>query len=1198
MFRKSRTAWFSAAGALASAVAAFHLWSAEKTAPPAATLDKIDYNRDIRPILSENCYACHGPDSNKRKAGLRLDRKEDAFKKLESGSVPIVAGNLASSELYKRIISTDDDERMPSVKSGKKLSAAQIDLLKRWIERGAVWTPHWSYIPPQRPPLPVAKNKSWPKNPIDNFVLDRLERAGLAPGPEAEKVRLIRRATLDLTGLPPTLEEVAAFLADKSANAFEKVVDRLLASSAYGERMAQFWLDLARYADTNGYHIDNNRDLWLWREWVINAFNRNMPFDQFTVEQIAGDLLPNATIAQKIASGFNRNEMVNFEGGADPNEYAVKYIVGRVDCTSRTFLGTTMACCECHDHKYDPISQKEYYKFFAFFNTISEQGLDGREESPLPRLQVASDEDKARSEQFKKSTAQLDQEQKQLLEANNQGWSLSQLVWETRQASAISNWKTVGPEKISSEAGADFETLEDQSVLARGAGGGKDVYDVVLKTSLKEITGLRLEALPHDSLPEKKAGRSDRGDFVLTAVEIEASNPDPSADAIELPQFSDWFSLGPFKGKDGREAFTKAFVSEREVDLAETFTNKLRWMRQTNWEDGVVHELKSENNTATYLYRTIFARRPTHMEISLGSDDGITVFLNGHKLLAKDISRPAAADQEKVVLRLAAGENQLLVKINNIEGGSSFYFKPLSHPINQYPVELSTAFADFSKKDFPISAVIEGKTNSGWSAFSEKTNEAHQAIFIPKQPLGFENGTELRVRLKFNSGEKAGALGHFRIALTGADGLPEFAGLPEKVRTDLFAPAAVRSVAQKKDLQKYYRETFVAEVKEHARRVAMEKDAAAKFEKSIPVTMVMQEMSKPRDTFLLVRGDWQNKGEKVSPDVPSVWPRLPEGPTNRLSLAKWLVDPGHPLTARVAMNHFWQQYFGEGIVRTPADFGSHGEWPTHPELLDWLAREFIESGWNVKHMQKLIVMSATYRQSSVVDPKKLERDPDNRFLSRGPRVRLEAEAIRDQALAVSGLLNRKMGGPSVRPYQPPGLWEAIGFTDNGNFSSQKYEQSPGDDNYRRGLYVYWKRSMPYASFVTFDAPSREVCTVKRPRTNTPLQALALMNDPVYLECARALGQRIMNEGGAQIRERLTFAFKLCLARAPSPEELNILERKFYEQLANFQADPQSAGKLIHLGVSQPPTNVYASELAAWTAIGNILLNLDETVTKG
>ena len=1162
---------------------------------------KIDYNRDIRPILSENCYACHGPDEGKRKAGLRLDRKEDAFKKLKSDAIAIVPGDVAKSELISRLTTTNEDDRMPPTKSGKALSPAQIVLLKKWIEQGAEWKGHWAYLKPERPPVPEVKNKSWPRNEIDFFILSRLEAEALKPSPEADKSKLIRRLSLDLIGLPPSIAEVEEFLYDNSPEAYEKLVDRLLGSPQYGERMAQFWLDLARYADTNGYHIDNHRDNWKWREWVIDAFNRNLPFDQFTIRQLAGDLLPSPTLEQRIASGFNRNNMHNFEGGADPDEYQTKYVVDRVDTTATVWLGTTMACTECHDHKYDPFTQNEFYQFYAFFNTIAEKGLDGQVQSPAPRLALPSPEQKARLEQLDREIKGIEAGRKTLLETPNTEWDKAQADWEKKFRAIATDWTALEPRHASSLKGATLTNAEDRAILVTGANEDKEAYAITLKSQIKDITGIRLEALPHDSLPGKAAGRGEKGNFVLTTIEVNAKAAGVRADSepVDPPLIGAWYALGPFQADSPRQAFSKAFIPEGEIDLKKTYDEgRLKWVKREDWKDGTVHALQGENS-ATYLFRIITARQSQQLTALIGSGDGVQVWLNGKRIFSNDVVRDAKPDQDKVRLRLANGENKLLLKVSNAAGESGFSFALSKEPLMEHPVDFDRAVADFNKPGFNVMAALDAQPATGWSLGEGASPVPRHAYFLSRQPFGFAEGTEIKVRMKFESARPRSSLGHFRIAVTDSSGLTEFAALPDNMRADLVVPEEKLTTQQKQELRTYYREAFVDEVKSINKVLADQRDARTKFDRSIPSTMVMQEMDKPRETHILVRGDFRNKGEKVAPGVPAVLPPLPAGmPANRLALAQWLIDPNHPLVSRVTVNRFWQMYFGTGLVKTANDFGSQGEWPSHPELLDWLATEFLRLKWDMKATQKLIVMSATYRQSSQVTPELLEKDPDNRLLARAPRLRLEAEFVRDNALAIAGVLNREMGGESVRPYQPPGLWEAIGFTDNGNFSSQAYTQSQGDDNYRRGLYVYWKRSLPYASFVTFDAPNREVCTVKRPRTNTPLQALVMMNDPVYVEAARCFAQRIIREGGSSTSQRVAYAFRLAVARPPTKQEEQILLGIYEKQLAKFQKDKASAMALVTIGESQPPFGLDPAELAAWTALGNVILNLDETITKG
>ena len=771
----------------------------------------VDYNRQVRPILSDKCYACHGPDESHREAGLRLDLRDEALAPADSGKPAIVPGRPDESALVKRVFATSRGAVMPPPKTGKTLTATEKQALRDWVAQGAKFQTHWAFQPPRKPPLPKVKNETWVRNPIDRFILARLEAEGLKPEPEADRATLARRLSLDLTGLPPTPADVDAFLADPRPDAYERLVDRLLASPHYGERLALDWLDAARYADTHGYHIDSGRDMTRWRDWVINAFNRNLPFDRFTVEQLAGDLLPSPTLDQKIASGFNRNHMITFEGGVIPEEYLTAYIVDRVNTTGTVWLGLTVACTQCHDHKFDPITQKEFYQFYAFFNGVPENGVDGSKGNAAPSIKAPS--------------------------------------------------------------------------------------------------------------PAEQAAL-DRLDAAILTAQAEMS---------------------------------------------------------------------------------------------------------------------------------AGGEKRIKAARDRLD----------------------------------------------------------------------------------------------------------------------------RLERERKDL-----------------------------DEKVPTTMVMASMTKPRDTFLLVRGQYDKKGEKVEANVPAFLPPLPAGaPRDRLALARWLVDPKHPLVGRVTVNRFWQAFFGTGIVKTAEDFGSQGEPPTHADLLDWLAVEWTtpESGgtpWDVKALVRRIVTSATYRQRSSATPATIASDPENRLLARGPRVRLPAEFVRDQALAVSGLLNPEIGGKSVAPYQPAGLWEELmSRADGKNWSAQVYEQSHGKDLYRRTMYTFWKRTSPPPSLATFDAPDRETCTVRRARTNTPLQALVLLNDPTYVEAARKLAERTLTEGGGSPSDRIAFAFRLCTARRPTPEETAVLTDVLGADLARFRSDPAAARKLLSVGESTGNGKLDPVEHAAWTTVASVILNLDEVLNK-
>jgi hypothetical protein len=839
----------------------------------------VEFNRDIRPILSDACYHCHGPDKAKRKAKLRLDTEDGAFADL-GGYRAFVPGSLDESEAYQRITAEDDVDRMPPVDSGRHLTPRQVELIGRWIEQGARWQKHWSLIPPQRPTPPGVEDPAWIRNPIDAFILDRLGREGIDPSPEADKTTLIRRVTLALTGLPPSPAEVDAFLADDAPDAYETVVDRLLRSPRYGERMALEWLDAARYADSNGYQQDGTRTLWPWRDWVVEALNRNMPFDRFTIEQLAGDRLPGATPAQKVATGFHRNHMLNGEGGRIPEESRVDYVVDRVDTTATVWLGLTLGCARCHDHKYDPFAQRDYYRIFAYFNDVAETGRVDRGGNAAPVLALPTPEQTATIAALNRTIADLERQQK----------------------------------------------AEEQTLLSA----------------------------------------------------------------------------------------------------------------QPQWEDATRAEL--------------------------------------------------------------AGPLARLVALAQIP-----------------PDRLSE---------------------------SQKKELADQAAKITR---------------------------------------------PAPIIEILLTPTARRSDGQKKELAVYHLDS--SPVRQALRkRLAESRKALEGVNGSIVQTMVMEDRPEPRETFVLQRGAYDKPGEKVSPGVPASLPPLPEGaPPDRLGFARWLVDPANPLTARVTVNRTWQLFFGAGIVKTAEDFGVQGEPPSHPELLDWLATEFVRTGWDVKALHRLIVTSAAYRQSSGVTPTLRERDPENRLLARGPRHRLSSLVLRDQALAISGLLVERVGGRPVRPYQPPGIWEEM------SFGKIAYQQDHGDDLYRRSLYTFWRRTVGPTDL--FDAPARQVCTVRQGRTNTPLHALVLLNDVTYVEAARVFAERLMKEGGSTPEGRITRAFLLATARPPGDAEQEILARSLHRLLEQFRADPDAARKLVGVGEAPRDPQLDVTELAAYTGLASLILNLDEVITN-
>ncbi|MEO8372655.1 MAG: DUF1553 domain-containing protein [Candidatus Solibacter sp.] len=1005
----------------------------------------VDFNRDVRPILSDNCFTCHGPDDKHRVANLRLDTEDGLF--ADRGAYRIVTpGDPGKSRLFARI-SASPATRMPPRQAGTTLTEAQIATIGKWIEQGAKWERHWAFTSPQRPAIPNVHNEKWVRSVIDRLVLARLEREGLKPSPEADRATLLRRVSFDLTGLPPTTAEIDAFLADKSPDAYEKQVDRLLALPQYGERMAMQWLDLARYADTHGYHIDSARDMWKWREWVIDAFNHNMPFNRFGIEQLAGDLLPNPSVQQRLASGFNRNHMINYEGGAIPEEYQVEYVADRVDTTSNVFMGLTVGCARCHDHKFDPISQKDYYRFFAFFNSVPEKGLDGRNGNAAPVLEMPTAE------------------------------QASEVAWLQQ---AIADHEAAIPEKTTQPLLAAWAKTR-LATLPEPARNGL-LAEYTFEDKLADTSGNHHDAKTVKGTPIFGAGRPGRS----ASFNGEAQ--------IDFPGF-------------GGDRFAVAF-----------------WMRS-----GALGEM-------------------TVLEGGLGFDIGVT---DSHP-------QPDAKRGSPLYIEYQ-GRRWLSETI--VYGGQ------WHHVVVNFEGEKPGLLLDGKAV-----ALVDGGPAALVAPGPFSTGNPHR-----DKPL-------------------KGDLGGLRIynrALTQPEA--EAQSLHEPIRYILAQDEAKRSKEQNARLLDYFLKYDAAA---DLRRVYFELDGLktqlAETRKGIVTSQVMAEMAKPRDTFILARGDYRNQTEKVTPGVPTMLPPMAkDAPANRLGLAEWLFSPQHPLTARVAVNRYWQLYFGTGLVKTTEDFGSQGDAPIQRDVLDWLAVEF-QTHWDVKAIQRLIVTSATYRQSSAVSPELLEKDPENRLLARGPRFRLPAEMVRDNALTVSRLIDKRIGGASVFPYQPPGIWEELSRGET--FTAQEYHESTGADLYRRSMYTFWKRTVPPAALSTFDAPDREKCTSRRLITNTPLQALILLNDPTYVEAARALAQRAMLEAGSDSAARARFIFREATARRASAAELRILTDLAQRELERYRKNPAQAAKLIAIGASKPG-NVEAVELAAWTTVASTILNLDETVTK-
>jgi mono/diheme cytochrome c family protein len=980
-----------------------------------APSDTVSYDRDIRPVLSANCFACHGPDDQSRKAKLRLDSFAAATLE-KDGIHPIQPGYPEQSEMIRRITATDPDDVMPPPKTGKQLTPAEIGLIRRWIQQGAGYDAHWSFTPLKRPPLPAVKNKAWVKNPVDAFILARLERERLKPETEADRPALIRRLSLDLTGLPPTPADIHAFLADKSPGAYEKVVDRLLATPAYGEHWARMWLDLARYADTKGYEKDQPRAMWRYRDWVIDAYNADLPYDQFTREQLAGDLISNASEDQLRATAFHRNTMTNEEGGTDDEEFRVLAVKDRVDTTAQVWMGLTMGCAKCHSHKYDPITHAEYYRFYALFNQTED--ADRGDEAPTVPMPTAAQ--KQRKQELQTQVKDLDTR----FWAPLPDLATRQQEWERTIAAPIL-WQ---PLKLVDGAGTGGSTITpDASQVLSVSGKYPETETNVLNFAAPsgQITAVRLEVL-------QKEG-----------------------------------SKGPGRNQHDRNVVISEFQ--------------------------------------------------------------------------------------------CAG----------IDGA----------------VKFRAARADFSQSGWEAQKAIDGDEATGW-AFLPQVDRPHVILFDLKQPRSFADGV-LSCTIVQNFARLQ--LERFRLSVSTNDpnGLKpeltpfaELAALPETERTP----------TQRKQLEEAFRHAHEPGVGLD-REIAATKKELHDLETAIANTPVMRELppGKQRVTRVHNRGNFLDPGDPVSPGLPAAFGSFPAGaPTNRLGVAEWLISAENPLTARVAVNRAWARIFGIGIVETEEDFGAQGSTPTHPELLDWLACEFREADqWSWKRLLKTIVMSATYRQSARQDPAKVEKDPRDLWLSRSPRPRLSAETIRDQALAISGLLSSKLRGPSVMPPQPEGVWRAV-------YSGLKWETSPGEDRHRRALYTYWRRTSPYPAMTTFDAGSGEVCTVRRIRTNTPLQALVTLNDPAFFEAAGALGRRMSRTGKLWVED----SFECVLARLPKPAERERLMKLFETARREFALHPEAAGDLLKEAKVDPSANdADVTSLAAWTCAANVLLNLDETLTR-
>ena len=1005
----------------------------------------VDFDRDVRPLLSENCYACHGPDAAQRQANLRLDLEDQARQ--------------AAGEALRRVSSDDPSRRMPPAYLGHdRLSDSDISILREWVEAGAPWSAHWAFMAPARPEAPAVKWEVRVRNDIDRFVFERLERAGLSPGDETDRRTLIRRLSLDLTGLPPEVREVRAFVEDPSPFAYERVVDRLLESPRYGERMAARWLDAARYADTQGYQNDAPVQMWGWRDWVIESFNANKPFDEFTVEQIAGDLLPDPALDQLIATGFNRNHRSNSELGIVDEEYRVEYVVDRVETMSTVFLGLTVGCARCHDHKYDPISQKEFYRLFAYFNNVPERGRVLRPFNSPPRVAAPTREEARQLEEMAGRIAHAEK----------------------------------GFRATRESAGEQFEAWEGRLVQSAGEADWYPSYGLAARYDFD----------------------SDLGD------------------AVESGQ------VGHVDGKVGRALSLQGGGHVEEQGIADYDYNDrfslAAWVKPESSEGVIIsrsQSFDSRDENAGRGVTLVLEKGRLKLKLIGRMDDWIIVSTREHIPLNRWSQVTATFDGSRLAGGITLYVDGLAVdtvaELDYSNGGIK----------TKEPFRVG-AGADESSRF--VGAIDEA------AVYDRELTRDEAAILAVAENLG-------------------------QIARIPAGSRPREQTLKlERAFADTHGPPQVRSAWADLTRLRRARETLARAVKS---------------------VMIMAEMDPPRETFILERGAYDKPGEKVLPGVLGVLPSLPESaPNDRLALARWLVDPANPLAARVTVNRFWQMLFGSGLVRTPENLGTQGERPTHPELLDWLAVEFVESGWDVKSLLKTIVTSATYRQQSKGSMEAVREDPENRFLSRGPRFRLPAEALRDQALLLAGLLHERLGGPSVKTYQPEGLWFDIA-------AGGGYDRGKGDDLYRRSLYTYWRRTIGPPSMLNFDSATRETCTVRTERTNTPLQALNLMNDVTFVEAARKFGERMYFEGGETLEERLAHGFEMATSRPPGLRESQILRSAFERQLEGFTGDPDAANALLAQGDSRVRKRVRRTELAAYAMTAAMILNLDETVTK-
>lgn len=1139
----------------------------------------VDFNRQIRPLLSNRCLACHGPDEGQRQAGLQLDLRESATTARDSGDIAVVPGNPAASELMARLTSADPDIRMPPPEFSAPLTAEEIDLFQRWIQQGADYATHWSWVAPQRPEPPQISgpHASWPSNTVDRFLLQSMLQHGLQPSAQAAPETLIRRVFLDLIGLPPTpaeLEHWLTLLQRDHAASWPELVDHLLQRPEYGEHWGRRWLDLARYADSAGYADDPARTIWAYRDWVIRALNSDMSFAQFTVEQLAGDLLPDPTNDQLIATAFHRNTMTNNEGGTQDEEFRNAAIVDRVNTTMAVWMGTTIACAQCHSHKYDAITQQEYFQLFALLNNTAD--ADRRNEEPI--LSLFTPEQEQRKLELQQQIEQLDQ----LLSTPTTELAASQQAWE-RQLRQPLKWTSVTPATAVRASQKPIRIRED-GILRTSEPAARDT--LTLDIPLSDFprgpdqsvlpAALQIETLPSSELPGGGAGHGG-GNFVISelrAMLVPPGNAAPRARfvRIEIPGNNRILSL----------AEVQVLSSGSNIALNGTATQS---STDFNGPSQLAIDRKTDGNfQAGSVTHTAISTDPW-WEVDLGSVNTVDSIVihnrtdnNLHTRLV-DFRLQLLDEQRTEVWQ------QMVTEAPSPSAEYS--------PSSIRTVTFADVAADWEQDGFPAAEILDGKTeaDNGW-AVGGQIDQSHQLILIPQKLTDVPADSTLRLVIEHQAPYDNHLLGQFRISGTDSASAIVRARVPAAMQQIIQTPDDQRTTDQQDQLADFYRRSAAPELKQEQQQLqaAQQELNGLKPGTSVPI-MTELAADNSRKTFFQYRGNYLDRGDEVAAGFPAAFPQpAPDQPINRLTLARWLVDAANPLTARVVANRFWEDLFGIGIVSSSEEFGSQGELPSHPELLDWLATELTENSWNTRELLRLLVTSSAYQQSSVVTPQLLEADSANRWLARGPRVRLTAEMVRDQALSVAGLLSRKMYGPPVRPPRPSmGLSAAFG-------SSTDWQPSAGDDRYRRAVYTTWRRSNPYPSLATFDSPNRETCTLRRNRTNTPLQALVTMNDEVYVEAAQAFARRILQSADAPA-EQFQFAIRTALCRDAAADEMQQLQQLYQDSLQEFADSPEAAMQLATMPLGALPEGMQSESAAAMTVVASVILNLDEMLMK-